>query len=91
MALADVNTAMTAATAALESGDYATALVQAIKAGLYLAALPDSQKADRSLSWDRDAIDKLIARCRTLQLESQMSSQGIQRTKICHTRTSASS
>lgn len=82
MSLSDVNTAMAAATAALDAADYDTAIAQGIKAQGLLAAIPDSGKETRSMTWDRNAIDQFIEQCRTERNRSLSASRGVQRTKI---------
>ena len=91
MAVSDVNTAMTAAQSALASGDYATALDQAIAAQGYLAAMPDSEQGDSprtSLRWDQWKIEQFVQNLRARRRESQAASYGVQRTKITRARTS---
>ena len=91
MAASDVDTAMTAAQAALTSGDYATAIERAVAAQGYLAALPDSELSGvSSLRWDAAKIEHFVRNVRALRRSSQAATYGIQTTKITHARTSTS-
>jgi hypothetical protein len=58
--IADINTAMEAAVAAQEAGDYATALHKMESALMRISVLPNSQFDDERLEWDRPAIQSLI-------------------------------
>lgn len=66
MAISDVNTAVTAATAAIDAGDWATAETELMKAGTYLAAVPDSKlgSGTSELMYDRQAIAGMLKQVR---------------------------
>lgn len=87
MAYSDVQTAMTAATAALQSGDYATALTQAIAAQGHMAVLPDGGLASatggaHTMEWDDKKIENFIANIR----RRRGANAGIQRTLVTKVR-----
>jgi hypothetical protein len=63
---AEINTAMNAAIAAQESGDYATALTKVRSVKMMLVAKPDSEFEREKLIWDREAIDVLYAELKQL-------------------------
>ncbi|HUX15995.1 MAG TPA: hypothetical protein VMW52_05950 [Phycisphaerae bacterium] len=83
-----------AALAALDAGDYAAALSNAVAAQAILAAIPDSEHGGRGASamqWGRDAIDQFIRNVRQLQKEAGLDEAGravagIRRTHITYTR-----
>lgn len=78
-----INTKVAAAIAASEAGDYATATTLVESAKLLLAAMPDRQAGDGvTLTWDRAAIDTLLAHYR----RRAGAAVGITRTKITYTR-----
>lgn len=78
-----VNTKVAAAIAASEARDYATATTQLESANALLAAMPDRQAGDGvGLTWDRAAIDSLLAHFR----RRAAAATGITRTKITYTR-----
>jgi hypothetical protein len=81
--LSDVTTYhgyITAAVAAMEAGDWATASTEILKAEATLAALPDSEVANDRVEWGRN-LESLKASIRSQQAASA-SGGGIQRTKI---------
>ena len=91
MAVSDVNIAMTAAIAALRSGDHATAVVEAMAAQGFLAVVADFEHG-RGLTneWDRRSIDQFIVNVRKQESQAAaVSAGGIQRTKIVHAQPSA--
>jgi hypothetical protein len=63
---AEINTAMNAAIAAQEVGDYATALTKVRTVKMMLVAKPDSEFEREKLIWDREAIDELYAELKRL-------------------------
>jgi hypothetical protein len=63
---AEINTAMNAAIAAQESGDYSTALTKVRSVKMMLVAKPDSEFEREKLIWDREAIDVLYAELKQL-------------------------
>jgi len=78
-----INTKVTAAIAASEAGDYATALTMLASAKALLAAMPDRQIGDGvTLTWDRAAIDSLLVHFQ----QRSNAATGITRTKITYTR-----
>jgi len=82
MSAALINTKVTEAVAAWESGDTATALSKLRSAKMLLAGIPDTDAADGlGLTWDRAAIDSLIADIK----QSRAAAVGVQRTKITYT------
>lgn len=85
---ASVNTLMDAAVAALEAGDYATALTKLMAAKASLAAIPDSSKAGESLNYDRGSIDELIRQVRQQQTAASVSANGISTARVTYTRAS---
>jgi hypothetical protein len=60
MSVADINTRVDAAVAAIDAGDYDSAYSKLLSAQALLAATPDSQKNSASLRFDRAAIAALI-------------------------------
>ncbi len=61
MAAADLNARVTAAVAAIDTGDWATALTNLLAAKAYLIGLPNSSTpGGGGLQWDRATIDQLI-------------------------------
>ena len=88
MSFADLESLYVAAVAALEAGDYATAIRKALACKMRLATLPD---AERSLAGggrqqltlaNAAALDGFIAQCKQLQSSTVAASRGVQRTKI---------
>ncbi len=85
MSLADVNTEMAAAVAALKSGDYSAALLSATCAQGLLAGIPDSLKSGEEFRWrDRD-IELFVSRIERLR----KGSAGIQFSKVTYARPSS--
>jgi hypothetical protein len=82
MSLAQVETYMTAAVAALQSGDHATALTHALSAQGLLSVIPDAERSGTSYRWTLDRVDKFVANLRKMQVGG---SGGIQRTKVTYT------
>jgi hypothetical protein len=71
IAYSQITDLMTAATAALAAGNYASARNNAIAAQGLLAVLPDTERkagdgGQQSLTWDRPAIDKFVDRVQRL-------------------------
>jgi len=85
MSATSINTKITAAVAAQESGDYESALSYLRSAKMLLAALPDSVHEERELTWDRTAIDAAI---RDLEMLRGATS-GIRRTTVTYAATDA--
>jgi len=83
MSVTDINTRVSAAVAAIDSGDYATALVKLLGAKALLAAMPDTKHGEVELEWDREAIDSLITSVRTAQIGASNSS-GLRRTNVTY-------
>lgn len=69
-----LTSAMTAAVAALESGDYATALTKARVARGYLATIPSVKNSGSEMTWSYSAIDGFIRDCKEAQREALMTS-----------------
>jgi len=86
MAASDVNTAMAAAIAALESGDLATALTKALAAQGYLAAMPNSSTGETELSWSDARIQQFVENLRRQQTVSAVSTNGLRRSKTTYVR-----
>ena len=84
MSLADVNTEMAAAVAALKSANYATALTRAICAQGLIAAIPDSVGPDSTqLEWNFDRIKEFVASVRREKATAAATTHGgFQRTKV---------
>jgi len=83
MSAALIATKCTEAVAAWESGDAATALVKLRSAKMLLAGMPDTDAGDGlGLTWDRAAIDALIADIN----KSRAAAVGVQRTKTTYIR-----
>lgn len=64
---ADVEAKMNEAVAAIEAGDYSTAINKAIAAQGLFGILPEGEKtgnAGEKLAWNTDAIDQFIANIR---------------------------
>ncbi len=90
MSASDVNTLMSAASTAIQAGDYATAITKALAAQALLAAIPEAESGGQDGSrakYSPEAIENFIANARIQQNSS--SSVGIQRTKVQWGRTSA--
>lgn len=82
MSAADVNTAVEAAVTAIEAGDWAAAQRNLLVAKARLSAMPDQKKGSAELTWDRAAIDSLMA-----DVKGQISaSTGIQRVTYARVR-----
>lgn len=75
---------MSAANAALESQDYATAVNKATQALGKAATIPDGGHAGADLRWDFDRIDTYLKRVKQLQ-----TIDGLQATKITYAEVSA--
>lgn len=80
MSAAAVQQKVTAAVAASESGDHATAITYLLSAKMLLAAMPNAAKEGASLQWDRASIDSLIADLR----RQQTAALGVRRTNIVY-------
>ena len=79
MAVSDVTAAMTTAAGYIASGDYASAITQALAAKAHLAAIPDgAMQGGLETKWDRKSIDDFITACR----RQQAGSYGLQTNKI---------
>lgn len=85
---AAVKTAMNAATAALASGDYATAITQATIAQGHLAAMPNTRFGDNhEMAWSDQRINDFIVNVRRLQSSTAAATAGgVQRTRINYVR-----
>jgi len=88
----DVATYMSAAAAAIVSGDHATAITNAQAAQALLAGQPDMKRtgeAGQEMIWDRPAVDRFIAQARRSQTEAAVAAaSGPRRSSITYTRTS---
>lgn len=81
MSIAELNALYVAAIAALDAGDYDTAIRKAIAVKLRLATTPDSTQgsgaAATSLAWaNAAAIDDFVANCRRLQVQAAAAASG---------------
>lgn len=81
MSITALNSLYTAATTALDSGDYAAAIVAATKAQLLLGTTPNLARSlgagNQSITWnDGAAIDRFIAFCRQQQKVASVASVG---------------
>ena len=88
MSAASINTKMEEAAAAIEAGDWDTAFIKATAAWVLLIALPDSQKGDKELEWDRDTLKDLLDTIKSERASASTAAQAggpIQRTKIHYT------
>lgn len=79
MSIAEIEALYAAAVAALDSGDYAAAIIAATKAKLRLGTTPNLSRSlgggNMSTTWnDATAVDKFIADCRALQKAAQAAS-----------------
>lgn len=70
MAVTELATLYTTASAALDSGDYAAAIRAALKAKALIATTPNATREQFALSWNPQGIDSFIATCRELQKEA---------------------
>jgi hypothetical protein len=84
MSVSDINTKCAAAAAAVEAGDYETALLKLRAARMLMAGLPDSQGADSGLRWDRTSIDKMITDLTQQKTNSSTRTSGIRTTNITY-------
>jgi len=85
MSVEAINTKVDLAVAAQETGDYATALTYLRSAAMLLAGISDSQKGDKSLRWDRSAVQNMIAeltRIAAVSTDSATSSRSVVRAKV---------
>lgn len=73
---AEINTAMNAAIAAQEAGDFATALIKVRTVKMMLVAKPDSEFEREKLIWNREAIDELYAELKRLAAAQSDSTRG---------------
>ena len=86
----DINTRVEAAVTAMDAGDYTTAREKLETASVMLAGLPDSKKGNSELQWDREAIDKMLARVAERETRSSAGVSGwMQSTKVVGTAVSA--
>ena len=86
MSASGVDTLMTAASAAVLAGDYATALQNGLAAQALLVAIPDGGwREGASMKWRPESIQDFINSCR----QQRTAAAGIQRTKIQYAPTSA--
>ena len=85
MSLAQINTKMAAAVAALEAGDYATALTNALCAQGLVAASPTSEHGNDKISWQDNKIADFVANVRRAQA-ADTASGGMQQTKVTYVR-----
>lgn len=83
---AQIAAKVTEAVTAAESGDYATAISRLQSAKAFLIALPDTEHDGTKNTWDRGAIDKLIADYRLEQTRAAAASGGIRQTKVVYRR-----
>lgn len=70
MSVADINTAMDNAVAALSAGDYADAITYATRALGFMAVLPDSRHGSGEMRWRTAGVETFINQCRKLQSSS---------------------
>jgi len=83
--ISDINTAVSAAIAAIESNDYDTALAKALAAQIYIASMPESELRDKRLRWDARGIDQLVDQIREAKRDAGSASAqdgGITRTSV---------
>ena len=88
MSAASINTKMDEAVVAIEAEDWETAFIKITAAWALLIALPDSQKGDKELEWERDTIKDLkdtVTKERATATTAAQSGGPIQRTKIHYT------
>ena len=92
MSVSALQTKRDAAIAAMESGDYASAIQYALSAKMLLATMPNANRSadggSQGLSWNAQAIDSFIGECKQLQTASAVSSSGIRCTKVRYVRPS---
>lgn len=67
MSVADINTAMDAAVAAMTSGNYGEAITYATKVLGLMAILPDSRHGSGEMRWRTAGVEAFINQCRKLQ------------------------
>jgi len=67
MSLAEINTEMTAAVAALKAADYDTALTRALCAQGLIAASPDVKHGDEEISWSFERVESFVQKIRRAQ------------------------
>lgn len=70
MSVADINTAMDNAVAALSAGDYASAISYATRSLGLMAVLPDSRHGSGEMRWRTAGVESFIDQCRKLQSSS---------------------
>lgn len=73
---AEINTAMNAAIAAQEDGDYATALKKLRTVKMMLSAKPDTEFDREKLTWDREAIDAIYEELKRIDSTTSDSPRG---------------
>lgn len=81
-AASQVNTKLSAASVALEAGDSAAALLLLESAQILLAGIPDTQRGNDQLTWDRSAIANTI---KTLR-QRRNAAAGLRSTKLKRVR-----
>jgi len=85
MSVSDINSKISEAISAQESGDYATAIIKLRSAQMLMAGMPDAGSDGEQLRWDRAAIDRMLS-----ELQRQQSaSGGLRFTKIKFKRASS--
>ncbi|KKM81987.1 hypothetical protein LCGC14_1324150 [marine sediment metagenome] len=98
MSIATFNSLYTAAAAALDSGDYASAILAATKAQILLGTTPNLARSlggqgdgNQSVTWnDGAAIERFIANCRQLQKAASVASGGVfAQSKVTYARPTA--
>lgn len=91
-AIADINTKVSLAVTAQESGDYAGALTYLRSAQMLMAGLPNTTSDGESLNWDRAGIAAMVAKLEQLQAANLAATGGLglRRTKIVYQRPGAS-
>jgi hypothetical protein len=90
MSVADINTAASAGVAAIRAGDWATAETELLAAATLLAVLPDSEFGSgvSALSYDRQAIDRLLGQVRKNRNAAAASAAGgLRQSKIVYQNT----
>ena len=79
--VAEINTRIDAAVAFMDAGDYASAKSKLETVQVLMVALPDAEKGDESLKWDREAVDAALQRLGKLATAASLSASGIRRVK----------
>lgn len=85
MSASAVNTLVEAAQTAIADGDYTTARTKLEGAAALLAGIADGGRGDKSLRFDREHVLNLLAYVN----KRITSSQGLTRTPVTYTRTTA--